>query len=341
MSLLIFYLFLAVGVSFLCSILEAVLLSTSKYYIDAQVQANQSGATLLKRNKDEIDNSISAILTLNTFAHTLGAAGVGAQAMIIFGQEYMFIISALLTLLILYISEIIPKTIGAIYWQQLAIPSAYVIRGMIMITYPLLLISSLITKFFKNAPNERVSLGEIKAMTDQGEKEGIVNSQEGSIIDNLLDLRSLHVKDIMTPRSVVFHVPSAMSVEEFFIQPDYESFSRIPVYEENIDTVTGMVLLRTLMIEKLNANTQATMQELAVPIFAINENIPVSVALKLFIKRKEHIFLVQDNFSQTEGIVTLEDAVETVLGAEIVDEFDHVEDMQSFAKLKMRQKSRH
>lgn len=341
MSLLFVYLFIAVGVSFVCSVLEAVLLSTSKYYIDAQVKDQRSGAKLLKRNKDEIDHSISGILTLNTFAHTLGAAGVGAQAMVIFGEEYMFVISALLTLLILYISEIIPKTIGAIYWQRLAIPSAYVIRAIIMITYPLLIISSFITRSFKGKSGEKVSLGEIKAITDQGEKDGIVNTQEGSIIDNLLDLKSLHVQEIMTPRSVVFRVASSMSVKEFFEQTDFESFSRIPVYEGDIDTVTGMVLLRTLMIENIKGNSESTMQELTVPIFAINENIPVSKALKLFIKRKEHIFLVQDSYLQTEGIITLEDTIETVLGEEIVDEFDHSEDMQSFAKLKIRQKDRH
>ncbi|MEA3522362.1 MAG: CBS domain-containing protein, partial [Campylobacterota bacterium] len=203
------------------------------------------------------------------------------------------------------------------------------------------LVSSFLTRLFNTNRNEKVSLGEIKAITDQGEKEGIVNEHEGSMIDNLLDLKSLKVEEIMTPRSVVFRVPSLMSVDEFFSQEDYESFSRIPVYENTVDTITGMVLLRTLMIEKLKGNIEVTMQELAIPIFKINENIPVSKALKLFIKRKEHIFLVQDNFGQTEGVVSLEDTIETVLGAEIVDEFDNVEDMQSFAKLKMRQKNRH
>ena len=341
MALLILYLFLAVGVSFLCSILEAVLLSTSKFYVDAQVKEQRKGADVLKRNKEQIDYSISAILTLNTFAHTLGAAGVGAQAMIIFGEESMFVISAILTLVILYVSEIIPKTVGALYWQQLAIPSAYIIRALIVLTYPLIRISSFITGIFSAKSTEKVSLGEIKAIAVQGEKEGLINRHEGGIIDNLLEMKSYRAKDIMTPRSVVFSVPCTMTVEAFFELPDFESFSRIPVFEESIDHVTGMVLLRTLMMEKLKGNTAVSMQELAVPIFAISKQIPVSKVLELFIKRKEHIFIVQDNFMQTEGIVTLEDTVETVLGAEIVDEFDNVEDMQSFAKLKMRQKNRH
>ncbi|MEA1920252.1 MAG: CNNM domain-containing protein [Campylobacterota bacterium] len=341
MTLLIIYLILAIGISFLCSILEAVLLSTSRFYIDALVEEKRSGAELLKRNNSEIDLSISSILTLNTFAHTLGAAGVGAQAMLLFGEEYMFLISALLTLAILYFSEIIPKTLGALYWQKLAIPSAYIIRSLIIITYPLLKISSFITRLFNTGHNHKVSLGEIKAMADQGEKDGLIHPNEGGMIDNLLDLKSFHVSEIMTPRSVVFSVASTMTVEQFFELDDYESFSRIPIYEETIDTITGMVLLRTLMIQKLKGNTAVTMQELAVPIFAINENIPVSKILELFIKRKEHIFIVQDSFAQTDGIVTLEDTIETVLGAEIVDEFDNVENMQSFAKLKMRQKSRH
>ncbi len=341
MSLLLLYLFIAIGISFMCSILEAVLLSTTRYFIAGVVAESRPGALLLKRNKDDIDLSISAILTLNTFAHTLGAAGVGAQAALLFGEAYMFAISAVLTLLILYFSEIIPKTIGALYWQQLAIPSAYVIRSMIVITYPLLLISSFLTRLFDKPSGESVSLNEIKAITDQGEKEGIVSAHEGNIIDNLLDLKSLKIKTIMTPRSVVFSVPATMSVNAFFELEDFESFSRIPVYEESIDTITGMVLLRTLMIEKLHGNTEATMQSLAVPVFSVNEHLPISNALRLFIKRKEHLFIVTDNFGQTEGIVTLEDTIETVLGAEIVDEFDRVEDMQAFAKLKMRQKNRH
>lgn len=340
MSLLFIYLFIAVGVSFLCSILEAVLLSTSVYYIDSLLDQKKKGALVLKKTKSDINNSISAILTLNTFAHTLGAAGVGAQAMMLFGEEYMFVISAILTLIILYVSEIIPKTVGALYWKKLAIPSAYIINIIVIITYPLLKISSIITNLFEGDKQEKVSIGEIKAITTQGEKDGIINEREGGLIDNVLDLKQSKVKDILTPRSVVFAQPSNRTVEEFCSLDNYETFSRVPVYNKDLDDILGMVLLRTVMSEKIKGNGSKTLESFMTPLFTINENIPVSRALEEFIRRKEHIFLVQDNYLQTEGIITLEDAIETLLGVEIMDEFDSIEDMQLLAKLKMHQKHR-
>jgi len=336
MTLLFFYLFLAVGVSFICSILEAVVLSTNKFYIHAQIEKNVMGAKVLKKNSDEIDKTLSAILTLNTFAHTLGAAGVGAQAVIVFGDDYMFLVSFLLTLTILYFSEIIPKTIGAIYWQRLAISSAYVIRALIIVTYPLLKVSSFLTFLLKSNYSEKISVDEIKAVTTQGEKDGLINEREGDIIDNILDLKSYKIKDILTPRSVVFALSSDLAIEDFFEIDNYDNFSRIPVYEGSIDNIIGLVLLRTIMIEKIDHSNKKTIKDITNEIYTVNENIHVSKVLELFIRRKEHIFLVKDSFSQTVGIVTLEDAIETLLGVEIVDEFDNVEDMQAFAKEKTK-----
>jgi len=340
MSLLVLYFFLAVGISFLCSVLEAVLLSTTPYYIDSLMLQKKAGALLLKKNRVQIDKSISGILTLNTFANTLGAAGVGAQAMVLFGKEYMFFTSAILTLIILYFSEIIPKTIGALYWKNLAIPAAYIIRGIIYITYPLLLISGLVTRLFKKGQRQKMSRDEIKAVSEQGEKEGILDEQESGIIENLLNLKTHKVKDILTPRSVMFALEKSMTVKEFFENEDYDTFSRIPIFDKTLDNIEGVVLLRHLLIEKMVGNNDKKLHEIAVPIFHIYKNISVSKALELFIKRKEHIFIVQDNYSQTEGIVTLEDAIETLLGVEITDEFDNVEDMQALAKLRLRQKNR-
>ncbi|MEA1917370.1 MAG: CNNM domain-containing protein [Campylobacterota bacterium] len=340
MTLLFIYLFLAVGISFLCSILESVLLSTSKFYIDAQVQLKSHGAKLLKRNSDEIELSISSILTLNTFAHTLGAAGVGAQAMLLFGEEYMFLISAVLTLVILYVSEIIPKTIGALYWKDLAVPSAFLIRFMINITYPLIKISSFITKLFTREKVQKISIAEIKAMADQGEKDGLLNEREGGIIDNIFDLKRLKVKDILTPRSVIFAQNENMSVDEFLEQREFETFSRVPLYKNDLDDIEQVVLLRKILTEKISGSGKKSLKLLATDIFTINENIPISKALEEFIKRKEHIFLVKDKYSQTQGLVTLEDAIEALLGVEIVDEYDSEEDMQLFAKLQKRQRDR-
>lgn len=340
MELLILFFLLAVGISFLCSILEAVLLSTTPAFIQVQLNQNRRGAALLKKNKEEIDRSISAILTVNTFAHTIGASGVGAEAMVIFGEEYMLIISAVLTLAILYLSEIVPKVIGATHWQKLAIPAAYLVRMLVIITYPLLLISSLITRFFRKETMQKTSREEIRAISELGSEEGILDEQESDIIENVLDLRTARVKDILTPRSVIFALQSDTTIDQFFDIDDYDNFSRIPIYNETIDAITGVVLLRHILMEKQNGNGQKTLSEIALPIFTIHENIPVSKALEVFIKRREHIFVVKDRYDQTQGVVTLEDAIETLLGVEIMDEFDDVEDMQELAKLKIRQKNR-
>ena len=339
MDQLILFFVLAVGISFLCSILEAVLLSTTPGFIHAKINAQLRGADLLKKNRDEIDASISSILTVNTFAHTIGASGVGAQAMVIFGEEHMLIISAVLTLAILYLSEIVPKIIGALYWQSLAIPAAYVIRGLMIVTYPLLFISTMIRKMFKET-GTKTSREEIQALSELGELEGILDEQESDIIENLLNLKTSKVGDILTPRSVLFAMSKEMTVGEFFSLEDKDTFSRIPIYDGTVDNITGVILLRTVLMEYAQGRRDKALEELAVPIFSLNENIPVSKALELFIKRREHIFVVKDKFNQTQGIVTLEDAIETLLGMEIMDEFDDIEDLQVFAKLKMRQKTR-
>lgn len=340
MEFLILFFIAAVAISFLCSILEAVLLSTTTYYIDSLVLQNKIGANLLKKNKDQIDKSISAILTINTFANTLGAAGVGAEAMVLFGEEYMFLASSVLTVTILYFSEIIPKTIGALYWKTLAIPASYLITFIVIIAYPFLILSTLLTKLFKKSERQKISREEIIAASEQGEKEGIINEQESDIIENLLNLKTKKVEEILTPRSVVFALDKETTIEEFFQREDYDTFSRIPIYSQTLDNIEGMVLLRHLMNEKIQGNNDKKLKEIMAPISRIHKNISVSKALEIFIKRKEHIFIVQDSYAQTEGVVTLEDAIETLLGTEITDEFDSVEDMQVLAKLKLKQKNR-
>jgi len=321
MELLILFFLLAVTISFLCSILEAVLLSTTPAFIQVQLDKRRHGAGLLKKNKEQIDLSISAILTVNTFAHTIGASGVGAEAMVIFGEEHMLVISAILTLAILYLSEIVPKVIGATHWQKLAIPAAYLIRLLVIITYPLLLISSLITRIFRKEAIQKTSREEIKAISELGSEEGILDEQESGIIGNLLNLRQAKVRDILTPRSVLFSLNQDMTVEAFFAIEDFDNFSRIPVYDQSIDNITGVVLLRHILIEKYHGNGERKLSEIALPVFTINENIPVSKALELFIKRREHIFIVNDRYDQTQGVVTLEDAIETLLGVEIINKF--------------------
>lgn len=339
--LLLTYFLIAVGVSFLCSILEAVLLSLTPAYITSIKSSKPKTAELLEKQKRDIDKSIGAILTLNTFAHTLGAAGVGAQAVEIFGQEYMFYISAFLTIIILIFSEIIPKTIGAYYWKGLSSIAARIIQVLVLFTYPLLVIMKYITSFISpsNKLSQNITKEEIEAAVVLGEEAGLIKQKDSTIIENTLELYNVKVKDIFTPRRVVFSV-SLNDLEKSLDRScddelDFvklKEYSRVPVYGENIDDIKGIILSKEYFYEYINREKENDIQSLIKPVFRINENIPVSKLLDLFISKKEHMFVVIDNYDQTEGIVTLEDAVETLLGTEIVDELDETIDMRELAK---------
>lgn len=335
MTLLITYLLIALLVSFLCSILEAVLLSSTSSYIESLSKKGSSNAVeILKELKSNIDKPISSILILNTFAHTMGAAGVGAQAQILFGQEMETLIAVLLTLAILYFSEIIPKTIGAVYWKKLLVPSAYIISFLIKITFPLVWISMFITNTISKGKTKESSFSrdEILAAVTMGEKEGSILSKESVLIENLFKLKNIKTKDIMTPRSVVFALKSTVSVEEAIEDDKMYIHSRIPVYGETIDDVIGVVFNQIILEESVEERDDTLLKDIMVPVHKISENVPVSALIDQFVNRKTHLFIVEDNYGQTSGVVTLEDAIETLLGVEIVDEMDEVEDMQVFAK---------
>lgn len=335
MTLLITYLLIALLVSFMCSILEAVLLSSTSSYIESLSKKGSSNAVeILKELKSNIDKPISSILILNTFAHTMGAAGVGAQAQILFGQEMETLIAVLLTLAILYFSEIIPKTIGAVYWKKLLVPSAYIISFLIKITFPLVWISMFITNTISKGKTKESSFSrdEILAAVTMGEKEGSILSKESVLIENLFKLKNIKTKDIMTPRSVVFALKSTVSVEEAIEDDKMYVHSRIPVYGDTIDDVIGVVFNQIILEESVEERDNTLLKDIMVPVHKISENVPVSALIDQFVNRKTHLFIVEDNYGQTSGVVTLEDAIETLLGVEIVDEMDEVEDMQVLAK---------
>lgn len=337
--LLLTYFLIAVGISFLCSILEAVLLSITPAYIEVlKISKTKSGKRLEKQKKD-IDKSIGAILTLNTFAHTLGAAGVGAEAARMFGEEYMFYISAALTILILIFSEIIPKTIGAYYWKELSSFSSLLISFLVFVTYPLLLVMERITTLIaRDKSSNTITKDEIEATVTMGEIAGIIKEKHTNIIENTLDLNKIKVKDIHTPRNVMFSIQkqdlikslkdkdsSKLEIEKLKI------YSRVPIFDENFDDIIGVMLSKEYFYELIEDKLEDK-SKIIKPIFKINENIPVSKLLDLFLSRKEHMFIVTDNYDQTEGIVTLEDALETLLGTEIVDELDQNINMREVAK---------
>jgi len=251
----------------------------------------------------------------------------------------MFYISIVLTFAILFLSEIIPKTIGALYWKELAPVSAYTIQFFIWITYPIILMTLFVTNRISKGKDSINALTKAELLESalMSEDDGILRENESDVIENILLLDEIKVKDILTPRSVVFALESTKSIKEVIENEDLFRFSRVPVYSESIDNITGVVMTKKLFKHALKDDT-VQMKSLEKKLFKINENVPVSKALDLFIKKKEHMFLVLDSYDQTEGIITLEDCVETILGVEIMDESDSVADMRELAKQKMKSK---
>lgn len=339
MDLLILFFVLSVSVSFLCSVLEAVLLSVNMSYVSVLEKERPSVGKLLKHHKLNINKSIASILILNTIANTLGAAAVGAQASIIFGNDAVVYVSIILTFAILFLSEIIPKTIGAIYWKQLAPMAALVIRVFIWITYPIILTTLAVTNKISQGKEGTHVLTKEELLESMylSEDDGIICEKESDFIENILNLSKIKVADVFTPRSVVFALDENMSIKEIIdTKEDIFKFSRIPLYNNSMDNVTGIVLTKKIFKQALEDDS-VPVSAIKKKIFYINEKVPISKALDLFIAKKEHMFLVLDKYDQTEGIITLEDCVETILGVEIVDESDSTVDMRELAKLKMKE----
>ena len=341
MDLLLLYFFAAVIISFICSILESVLLSVNMAYVSVLEKERPTAGALLKSHKTNINKSIASILILNTIANTLGAAAVGAQAESIYGHGAVFYVSIILTFAILFFSEIIPKTIGAVYWKSLAPFAAYVIRFFIWLTYPIILMTLFVTnRISKNDDTLSLTKEELIESTLLSEDEGLLGEKESDVIENILLLDKIRIKEILTPRTVVFALDGSRSIKDIVEnEPAIFKFSRVPVYDESIENITGIVMTKKIFKQALQDENIA-LNSVKKDIFRISENLPVSKALDLFIKKKEHMFLVLDGYDQTEGIVTLEDCVETILGVEIVDESDSDADMREVAKQKMRQKRR-
>lgn len=336
MTLLFIYLFLALFFSSLCSILEATVLSSTPSYIESMDKNSysQKSIDLVKEMKGDIDKSISAILTLNTFAHTMGAAGVGAQAAIVFGEQWQSLVAFILTLLVLYITEIYPKTYAALYWKRFLVPTAYLISFLIKVTYPFIWVGTKITNYIqKNKSDEaNFSKDEIMALVNLSEKEGSIQAKESDFIENLFKLKSIKIEDIMTPRSVVFALEKKTSIKEAVANDKTYIHSRIPVYDTTIDNIVGIVLNQTILAERIKKNKNKKLEDIIIPVHKVSETLSISVLIDSFLRRKSHLFIVQDEYGQTSGVVTLEDALETLLGVEIVDEMDEVTDMQEFAK---------
>ena len=340
MSTLLGYFFLVLGVSFICSALESVILSVTHSHIGTLVKTNHRSGKLLQALKDDVNRPLAAILTLNTISHTVGAAGVGAQALQVFGSSGVAVISAILTFCILIFSEIIPKTIGATYWRTLASPSAYIIRILMIITFPFVWISQALSSKMNRDEDEikKVSRVEIAVLADMGEDEGSIDEQESDIIENLFRLKKMHVEEILTPRSVIFAFEDIQTVGQIMDSDEDINFSRIPVFHENIDNIIGIVYKDKLLETMADDYFEKTLSEIIEPVDTVFEKQTVENVLNKFTKNRSHMFIVKDEFGGTTGIVTLEDCIETLLGVEIMDESDEVADMRELAKDQLRQK---
>lgn len=335
MTLILLYLFGALAVSFLCSVLEAVLLSTPVSFISMKESQGVKTASLMMKYKTNVDRPVAAILTLNTVAHTIGAAGVGSESVKVFGEAYFGIISAILTLLILVLSEIIPKTIGASYWRSLAMPSTKIIKVMIVVTYPLVWLSELITRCFSPKIQPlTVSREEVAAIVNVGTDEGVIDVVENKAIQNFLKLAGVCAKDIMTPFVVVSSVAKSTTMKEFYDNKSLAPYSRVPVFDSQREFIVGYVR-RCTVLEMLSKD-RFTMPvgEIVRPILFFPETEKVSEIWQRMLERKEHISVITDEYGCMRGIVTMEDVIETMLGVEIVDECDTTEDLQALARKK-------
>ncbi|MDX5421987.1 MAG: hemolysin family protein [Hymenobacteraceae bacterium] len=333
MGLLLLYLAIALFFSFLCSLLEASLLSITPSHVGVISKDNPSLAKDLQHFKDNIDRPLAAILTLNTFAHTIGAAGVGAQAQLVWGDEYLTVVSVVLTIVILIFTEIIPKTLGANFWKQLTPFTVRTLKILIFTLYPFIVLSQFITRRFKTDKNRSVlSRADFTAMAELGIKEGIFKKGESQIIQNILHFNKILVRHIMTPRTVIVSAQEDMTIVDFFKSfPDLR-FSRIPIYRTNLDDITGYVLKNEVMYKLINNDGTQPLKSIVRPIQVVPEHMPIPTLFNRLLEKQDQVALVVDEYGGTAGIITMEDIIETLLGMEIIDELDQIADLQEWAR---------
>jgi len=338
MSLLLFYAFISIFVSFLCSILEAVLLSISPTFINLKKKEKKPFATSLEELKKDVDKPLIAILTLNTIAHTVGAILVGVQAEKVFGNgdNSIMIVSAIMTILILVASEIIPKTIGATYWRQLASITTKILNALIFFFKwtGVIWTLQLFTKLFgKNPEGQSVlSREDFHAMTDIAHEEGVFQESESTIIKNLINFKEIFVKDVMTPRTVMKTASENMKIQSFYNENPNLKFSRIPIYSSNSDDISGYFLKDNLLEAMIKGNGEKPLKSIQRELLVTTRNLPIPELFETLIAKREHIALVVDEYGSVSGLVTQEDVIETLLGLEIMDESDNIADLQMLAR---------
>ena len=341
MGLLLVFLLSAMGISFLCSILESVLMSTPISYITMRESEGYKPAVRFMQYKEDSARPLAAILTLNTIANTIGAAGVGRQATLLWGSELFGVVSAVTTLLILIFAEIIPKTIGTSFYRSLMGFTTAVLRALIVLMYPIVILIELITRLIQKDEDEvSVSREEMSAMANVGEEEGVIDKDENRIIQNVIKLDGVKAYDVMTPRVVAQTASENMTLKNFYKDKDFEHYSRIPVYSESDEYITGYIL-RSEALECLAEDKfDMRLSEIKRDITFFNEEQSVADIWDTLLAKREQIGLIIDEYGCFQGILTLEDIIETIFGLEIIDESDEASDMQQFARERWKQRAK-
>ena len=337
MALLLFWAVLALSLNFACSVLEAVLLSVTPSYIASYEASDKARkrrvGRLLRELKEHVDRPLSAVLAVGNFAQICGAAGVGAQAQALWGNRGITVASAVLTLAMMIISELIPKTLAAVYWRGLAPACAGILKLMIWATYPLVLLSQGVTRLLsRDKDANEVSREELSALVALGAEEGVLGKQESRRVQKLLRLRTLTADDVMTPRTVALILPESLTVREALDQVGDGRFSRIPLYRRDVDDITGYFLKTDLLMAAARDQFELKLIDLRRVLLQVTEKMSLPEILDKMLAHHEHLALVVDDFGGTAGLITMEDVVETLLGAEILDETDAVQDLRKHAR---------
>lgn len=333
MTLLFIFLFGAMAISFLCSVLEATLMSTPISYITLREDEGYKPAVLMKRYKQEPSRPIAAILALNTIANTIGAAGVGRQATLVFGSQWFGLVSVITTILILIFSEIIPKTIGTNHWKSLMGFAAKCIRFLIAVLYPIVIsVEFLQKRISKQRGDTSISREEVGAMADVAEESGELDEEENEIIQNLINIDEITAATAMTPRSVAAIAPESMTIKTFYKDRRFYHHSRIPVYSGDDEYITGYILRMDALQLMAEDKFDATLSSIKRDIESFPEEAPIGQVWDGMVEKKEQIAVIINEYGSFQGIITMEDVIETILGDEIVDERDVVVDMQQLAK---------
>ncbi|QYK14148.1 hemolysin family protein [Shewanella rhizosphaerae] len=340
MITLIVIVFVAIGISFLCSVFEAVLLSVTPSFIANLKETHPAAAERLSHQKENVESPLVSILTLNTIAHTVGAAVAGAQAAKVFGDEMLGVFSGVLTFLILFFSEIIPKTLGANYWRSLAPSVSLVLLWMERITRPLIWMSQQVTRKLGKGDDGQYIRQEMSAMAKIGHESGELDEQESMILTQMLSVKEMPVTAIMTPRTVMFSVPASMTQTEFAKLHKKSPFTRIPVFDGDRDNIVGYVNRNTILLSERDT-PQAPISAVRRNLVIVPETAKILPLFQLMIKRNTKIAMVVDEYGSGHGIVTLEDIIESLLGLEIVDSNDPVTDMQQLARRLWKRRMTH